>query len=163
MLSCWWMCIRIMARNGHQRALNQLNKCFFAYFICGTALTCPLDDSHRCNIWCARIPQLRMDFWDTFYKCNLLKISVHAYFNLEINCMTSWSFPCNLFQVPDAGAGGRRRGRRWRRFWRGIRGGLRRVSLAAIPRYFQDTGPDQLPKCTRADVSSVQRFCRTFS
>ena len=33
------MWIRIMARNGHQRALNQLNKCFFAYFICGTALT----------------------------------------------------------------------------------------------------------------------------
>ena len=29
-----------MARNGPQRALNQLNKCFFAYFISGTALTC---------------------------------------------------------------------------------------------------------------------------
>ena len=39
-----------MARNGHQRALNQLYKCFFAYLICGTALTCPLDDSHRGNI-----------------------------------------------------------------------------------------------------------------
>ena len=37
------MCIRIMARNGHQRALNQLNKCFFAYLIFGTALPCPLD------------------------------------------------------------------------------------------------------------------------
>ena len=43
------MCIRIIARNGHQRALNQVIKCVFAYFICGTALTCPLDDSHRGN------------------------------------------------------------------------------------------------------------------
>ena len=34
-----------MERNGHQRALNQLNKCFFAYFIFGTALTCPLDEA----------------------------------------------------------------------------------------------------------------------
>ena len=34
-----------MARNGHQRALNQLNKCFFAYFIFGTALPCPLDEA----------------------------------------------------------------------------------------------------------------------
>ena len=56
------MCIKIMARNGHQMALNQLNKCFFAYFIRGTALTCPLDDSHRGNIWCARITQLSKDF-----------------------------------------------------------------------------------------------------
>ena len=52
-----------MARNGHQRALNQPNKCFFAYFICGTALTCPLDNSHRGNIWCARITHLSHDFW----------------------------------------------------------------------------------------------------
>ena len=61
------MCIKIMARNGHQRALNQLNKCFFAYFICGTALTCPLDDNHRGNIWGVRITKLCMGFWDTFY------------------------------------------------------------------------------------------------
>ena len=39
------MCIRYMARNGHQRALNQLNKCFFAYFVFGTALPCPLDEA----------------------------------------------------------------------------------------------------------------------
>ena len=57
----WWMCITIMARNGHQRALNQLNKCFF-----GTAYTCPLGDIRRGNIWCARIRQLSKDFWDTF-------------------------------------------------------------------------------------------------
>ena len=62
------MCMRIMARNnGHQRALNQLNKCFFAYFICGTALTCPLDNSQRGNIWCARITQLSTDFWYLLY------------------------------------------------------------------------------------------------
>ena len=66
----WWMCIRIMARNGHQRALNQLKKCYFAYFISVTALTCPLDDSHRGKIWGARITQLCMDFWDTFYLSN---------------------------------------------------------------------------------------------
>ena len=49
------MCIRIMARNGHQRVLNQLNKCFFAYFICGTALWMivteaiyEVRESHKC-------------------------------------------------------------------------------------------------------------------
>ena len=47
--------------------LIYLISAFFAYFICGTALTCPLDDSHRGNIWCARIRQLSKDFWDTFY------------------------------------------------------------------------------------------------
>ena len=26
-----------------------------------------MDDSHRGNIWCARIRQLSKDFWDTFY------------------------------------------------------------------------------------------------
>ena len=56
-----------MARNGHQRALNQLSKCFFAYFICCTALACPLDNSHWGNIWCVRIRQLSKDFSDTFY------------------------------------------------------------------------------------------------
>ena len=70
------MCIRIMARNGHQRALNQPNKCVFAYFICGTALTYPLDDSHRGNIWIARIPQLCMDFWDTFYTLHLVSLEI---------------------------------------------------------------------------------------
>ena len=63
----WWMCIRIMARNGHQRALIQLNKCFFAYFICGTAITCPLDDSHWGNIWCVRIKQFCKDLRTILY------------------------------------------------------------------------------------------------
>ena len=58
------MCIRNLARNGHQRALNQLNKCFFAYFISGIALNCPLDWG---NIWFARIPQLSKDFWYLLY------------------------------------------------------------------------------------------------
>ena len=63
----WWMCMRIMAINGHQRVLNQLNQCFFAYFISGTALTCPLEDSHWWNILCARITQLSTDFWYLLY------------------------------------------------------------------------------------------------
>ena len=67
------MCIRIMASNGHQRALNQFNECFFAYLICGIALTCPLDDSHRGNIWCARIRQLSEDFC-TILTCWMNKI-----------------------------------------------------------------------------------------
>ena len=61
------MCMRIKARNGHQRALNQLNWRFFAYFICGAALTCPLDDSHKGNIWFARITQLSKDFCTILY------------------------------------------------------------------------------------------------
>ena len=63
----WWMCIRIMARNGHQKALIQLNKCLFAYFSCGTALTCPLDDSQWSNKWCARIKQLCKDLCTILY------------------------------------------------------------------------------------------------
>ena len=61
-----------MARNGHQRTLNQLNKCFYAYFICGTALTCPLEYSHWGNIWCARIRQLSKDI------CTILNISLYS-------------------------------------------------------------------------------------
>ena len=43
------MCIRNLARNGHQRALYQLNKCFFAYFISGTALTSGLRQYMICE------------------------------------------------------------------------------------------------------------------
>ena len=56
-----------MARNGHQRALNQHNKYFFAYFTSGTALTCPLEDSHRGIIWCARIKQQSKDLCTILY------------------------------------------------------------------------------------------------
>ena len=58
-----------MATRGH--LINIIGA--FAYFICCTAVTCPLDNSHRGFIWGAWITQLCMDFWDTFYK---LKVSV---------------------------------------------------------------------------------------
>ena len=54
-----------MATRG--RIINQLNKCFFAYFISGTALTWPLDDGHRGNIWFVRITQLSKDFCTILY------------------------------------------------------------------------------------------------
>ena len=61
------MCTRNLARNCHQRALYQLNKCFFAYFISGTALTCPLwteaiyDLRESRN--CPRTIDTYQDFW----------------------------------------------------------------------------------------------------
>ena len=67
----WWMRIRIIARNDHQRALNQLRKMFaealivlFSIFYLWHCIACPMDDSHSGNIWCARITHLSKDFWD---------------------------------------------------------------------------------------------------
>ena len=71
--------LELWPENGHQRALNQLNKCFLAYFISGTALTCPLDWG---NIWFARIWQLSQDFWDGLYNVTLYLNSTVLHFQL---------------------------------------------------------------------------------
>ena len=69
------MWITILARNDHQRVLNQLRKLFakaqmvlFCIFYLWHCIACPLDDSHSGNIGCARIPHQSKDFWDTLYK-----------------------------------------------------------------------------------------------
>ena len=87
-----------MIWNGHQRALNQSNKCVFAYFICGTALTCPLGDGHRGNIWCARIPQLCMDFWGTFYICTCDDVGEAFYCYILSVCLWIGRVPSNSYQ-----------------------------------------------------------------
>ena len=99
----WWMWIRIMARNGHQRALNQLKTCFFAYFISGTALICPLDWG---NIWFARIPQLSTDFWYLLYMKQKHADQFNKGFPLTVFASRTWSgsgmAPHNLSQAHNA-------------------------------------------------------------
>ena len=63
----WWMWIRIMARNDHQREsvstpINNFQY-FFAYFICGVELPALWMNCHWGNIRFARITLLSMDFW----------------------------------------------------------------------------------------------------
>ena len=88
---------------------------FFAYFISGTAITCPLDDSHRSKIWCARIRQLSKDFRDTFYnqfyRLSLRGLSANGFqyynliFLLKLERSKAFHILPNLMLSRDIGLG----------------------------------------------------------